>query len=274
MYGLTAADLDLQGRARAFADELIPHEQHAEEHGGELRRGVAERTTSGLSSSASTPPTCPPSVGGRGCTTLQQVLVQEQARSGHQRHRLVHGDAARVVARRRQRPPARDAGCCRRCAARRRSATRSPRSTPARRLRPRGDRAPRRRRLRARRGEVARHVVPRGRLRLLPGGADRRSARRRPGPVRASTRTRRACASSAPRRTRTRWPRPPDRGLRGRAGPGDPAGRHRGGRHVLRLRVVPVRAADGRRPVPRGRGAAGGRGDRVRRAARRRRTSR
>ena len=58
--------------------------------------------------------------------------------------------------------------------------------------------------------------------------------------------------------------RAPDRRLRGGAGAGEPPGRERGGRHVLRLRVVPLRAADGRRPVPRRRRAARRRGDRVR----------
>ena len=36
MYGLTPEDLDLQRRARAFTDELIEFEVHAEENGGRL----------------------------------------------------------------------------------------------------------------------------------------------------------------------------------------------------------------------------------------------
>ena len=36
MYGLTEADLDIQARAREFADELIPFEVTAEMNGGEL----------------------------------------------------------------------------------------------------------------------------------------------------------------------------------------------------------------------------------------------
>ena len=132
MYGLTPADLDLQQRARAFTDELITFEQTAEEHDGALPAEVAaahhERAPS---SSASTPPTCPTSVGGPGCSSLQQVLVQEQA------GRVTNGigwclaHAPVLVGRRRQRPPARDAGCCRRSAVSCPSATRSPRRAPA-----------------------------------------------------------------------------------------------------------------------------------------------
>jgi acyl-CoA dehydrogenase len=36
MYGLSSEDLDLQARARAFADELIPHEEQAELNQGQL----------------------------------------------------------------------------------------------------------------------------------------------------------------------------------------------------------------------------------------------
>ena len=51
-------------------------------------------------------------------------------------------------------------------------------------------------------------------------------------------------------------PPPPDRGVRGRARPGGEPGRRRGRRDGLRLRVVQVRAADGRGPLPR-RGRSG-----------------
>ena len=40
MYGLDEADLDLQARARELTDSLIPHEEYAEAHGGELPDGV------------------------------------------------------------------------------------------------------------------------------------------------------------------------------------------------------------------------------------------
>ena len=52
MYGLTPEDLELQARARGFAEELIPHEQYAEEHGGELPRTSSTGSRPGPSSSA------------------------------------------------------------------------------------------------------------------------------------------------------------------------------------------------------------------------------
>src|SRR5689334_5760088 len=79
MHGLTAADLDIQARARGFADELIPFEVEAEFNAGGLPEGVAadhQRRAIKLGLFATN---MPESVGGPGCTTLQQVLVQEQA---------------------------------------------------------------------------------------------------------------------------------------------------------------------------------------------------
>jgi alkylation response protein AidB-like acyl-CoA dehydrogenase len=78
MYQLSEEDLALQDIARRFADELVPFEVEAELNGGELPPGVAEahrRRAVELGLCATNMPT---SVGGRGCTTLQQVLVQEQ----------------------------------------------------------------------------------------------------------------------------------------------------------------------------------------------------
>jgi alkylation response protein AidB-like acyl-CoA dehydrogenase len=78
VYGLGAEDLELQARARAFAGELVEWEQVAEEHDGRLPPDVARRHREraiGLGLHATNMPS---SVGGRGCTTLQQVLVQEQ----------------------------------------------------------------------------------------------------------------------------------------------------------------------------------------------------
>ena len=43
MYNLTPADLEIQARARALVDELIPYEEDAEAHGGELPDPVVER---------------------------------------------------------------------------------------------------------------------------------------------------------------------------------------------------------------------------------------
>lgn len=79
MYGLTDDDLAIQAAARAFADELIPYEVEAEMAEGELPEGVAHQqrvraVTLGLYAT-----NMAPDLGGRGCTTIQQVLVQEQA---------------------------------------------------------------------------------------------------------------------------------------------------------------------------------------------------
>jgi len=78
MYGLSAEDRQIQARARGFADELIPFEEQAELSGGELPADVtaahAKRARElGLHST-----NMPAELGGGACTTLQQVLVQEQ----------------------------------------------------------------------------------------------------------------------------------------------------------------------------------------------------
>ena len=78
MYGLSEEDRQIQARARGFADELIPLEEEAERSGGELpadvTAGHAKRARElGLHST-----NMPEELGGGGCTTLQQVLVQEQ----------------------------------------------------------------------------------------------------------------------------------------------------------------------------------------------------
>ena len=78
MYGLTPDDLELQARARGFADELIPHEQYAEAHDGELPDDVAHRLEARAVELGLTATNIPTELGGRGLSTLQQVLVQEQ----------------------------------------------------------------------------------------------------------------------------------------------------------------------------------------------------
>jgi alkylation response protein AidB-like acyl-CoA dehydrogenase len=78
VYGLTPDDLAIQARARGFADELIPHEEYAEAHEGELPEGVAHRLEARAVELGLTATNMPTSIGGRGLTTLQQVLVQEQ----------------------------------------------------------------------------------------------------------------------------------------------------------------------------------------------------
>jgi acyl-CoA dehydrogenase len=79
MYGLSTADVQLQRRAREFADELIPYEQAAEENDGFLPDGVAKEHHERAIALGLYATNMPTSVGGLGCTTLQQVLVQEQA---------------------------------------------------------------------------------------------------------------------------------------------------------------------------------------------------
>src|SRR6202522_3006899 len=77
MYGLSEQDRQIQARARAFADELIPFEDEAERSGAQLPAELtathAKRARElGLHST-----NMPHELGG-GCTSLQQVLVQEQ----------------------------------------------------------------------------------------------------------------------------------------------------------------------------------------------------
>src|ERR1700728_2604863 len=78
MYGLSAADLDLQSPAQAFAGELITYETEAELNQGglppDVTAGHAKRDRQlGLHSA-----NMPAALGGGGCTALQQVLIQEQ----------------------------------------------------------------------------------------------------------------------------------------------------------------------------------------------------
>src|SRR5262245_5148205 len=79
MYGLSETDLALQNTARAFADELIPFELEAEANHGELSEGMVDRHRARAISLGLYATNIPTSFGGQGCTTLQQVLVQEQA---------------------------------------------------------------------------------------------------------------------------------------------------------------------------------------------------
>jgi alkylation response protein AidB-like acyl-CoA dehydrogenase len=79
MYGLSEDDLRLQATARAFADELIPHEVEAEMAGGVLPDGLEDKQRLRAIELGLYATNMPSDVGGRGCTTLQQLLVQEQA---------------------------------------------------------------------------------------------------------------------------------------------------------------------------------------------------
>jgi acyl-CoA dehydrogenase len=78
MYELTDADRDLQARAKQFADELIPFEVEAELAAGELPESVTSAHKARAQQLGLYATNMPVYLGGGGCTTLQQVLVQEQ----------------------------------------------------------------------------------------------------------------------------------------------------------------------------------------------------
>jgi acyl-CoA dehydrogenase len=78
MYGLSEEDLEIQVRARQFADELIPFEVEAELNHGDLPKEVVAGHKARAMELGLFATNMPPEVGGRGCTALQQVLVQEQ----------------------------------------------------------------------------------------------------------------------------------------------------------------------------------------------------
>src|SRR5215813_7568408 len=78
MYGLTEDDLDIQKRARTFADEVIPYEEQAELAGGELPADLATAHATRARELGICATNMPTELGGGGCTSLQQVLVQEQ----------------------------------------------------------------------------------------------------------------------------------------------------------------------------------------------------
>ncbi len=78
MYGLSEADLALQARARELTDQLIPYEEYAEAHDGELPDGVEAELSTRAGELGLTATNMPEDVGGRGCSMRQVVLVQEQ----------------------------------------------------------------------------------------------------------------------------------------------------------------------------------------------------
>ena len=78
MYGLSEEDLRIQSRAREFADELIPFEEEAERSGGELPADVHAAHAKRARELGLQATNMPKDLGGGGCTSLQQVLVQEQ----------------------------------------------------------------------------------------------------------------------------------------------------------------------------------------------------
>jgi acyl-CoA dehydrogenase len=78
MYGLSDEDLQIQARARAFADELIPFEVEAEMNNGDLPKEVTAAHKARAIELGLFATNMPRELGGGGCTALQQVLVQEQ----------------------------------------------------------------------------------------------------------------------------------------------------------------------------------------------------
>jgi acyl-CoA dehydrogenase len=77
-YPMSEADRELQEAARAFVDELIPHEVQAELHGGELPPGLLEAHRRRVAELGLEAINMPKELGGGGFSTFQQVLVQEQ----------------------------------------------------------------------------------------------------------------------------------------------------------------------------------------------------
>ena len=78
-YPMSAEDRAIQARARAFVDEeLIPWEQHAEAHGGEIPAEEREKHHRLAIELGLFAMNMPRELGGTGMTMLQQVLVSEQ----------------------------------------------------------------------------------------------------------------------------------------------------------------------------------------------------
>jgi acyl-CoA dehydrogenase len=78
MYGLSAEDREIQARARTFADELIPFEVEAEMNGGDLPKDVVAAHKARAIELGLYATNMATELGGGGCTSIQQVLVQEQ----------------------------------------------------------------------------------------------------------------------------------------------------------------------------------------------------
>jgi acyl-CoA dehydrogenase len=78
MYNLTPEDLEVQKRARAFVDELIPFELEAEANHGELAHTTTDRFQERAIELGLYAANMPAEYGGGGFSMLRQVLVQEQ----------------------------------------------------------------------------------------------------------------------------------------------------------------------------------------------------
>ena len=190
-YPMSDEERDIQARARELMDtEFIPFEVEAEMNGGELPEDVIERQHKAANEAGFHAINQPKELGGAGFTMFQQVLVQEQVgrvtnglawivdtpagwfpevATPDQIERYVKPTDPRRAAR-----VLRDHGGERRLGRRRHP----------------GHRPARRRRVRAERRQVARHVVQRRRLHLLPGAPDRGTERRATRRCSSSTWTR------------------------------------------------------------------------------------
>jgi acyl-CoA dehydrogenase len=76
-YPMSVADREIQVAARAFVDELLPHEVEAELHDGELPAELLERQRRRVSELGFEAVNMPKELGG-GFSAFQQALVQEQ----------------------------------------------------------------------------------------------------------------------------------------------------------------------------------------------------
>src|SRR5258705_2263067 len=78
MYGLTEQDRRIRDAARTFVETLMPYEVEAELAGGVLPKELTAEHHARAIELGLYATNMPTSVGGPGCSALQQVLVQEQ----------------------------------------------------------------------------------------------------------------------------------------------------------------------------------------------------
>jgi acyl-CoA dehydrogenase len=77
-YPMTDEDREIQERARALIDEVIPYEEEAERNGGEFPPGIEDKFEAKAEELGFGAINIPTEYGGGGFTSFQQVLVQEQ----------------------------------------------------------------------------------------------------------------------------------------------------------------------------------------------------
>jgi acyl-CoA dehydrogenase len=77
-HPLSAEEIEIQAKARAIVDELIPYEVEAEMNGGRLPDDARERAEKMVHEAGFEAINMPKELGGGGFTTFQQLLVQEQ----------------------------------------------------------------------------------------------------------------------------------------------------------------------------------------------------